>query len=98
MGGCTVLRTVRGQRSEGRRRIATRVLHRIASSSGQPTMIASAVLAVAVAKFEDHHDRQLCSNPSTYVWLMIIAIGLFALIACIFLAKYFNLWIQAKMT
>jgi uncharacterized protein YqfA (UPF0365 family) len=35
---------------------------------------------------------------STYVWFMIIAIGLFALIACIFLAKYFNLWIQAKMT
>ena len=29
---------------------------------------------------------------------MIIAIGLFSLIACIFFAKYFNLWIQAKMT
>ena len=35
---------------------------------------------------------------STYVWFMIIAIGLIALMACIFLAKYFNLWIQAKMT
>ena len=30
---------------------------------------------------------------STYVWFMIIAIGLIALMACIFLAKYFNLWI-----
>ena len=29
---------------------------------------------------------------------MISAIGFFALIASIFLAKYFNLWIQAKMT
>src|SRR5207237_3558637 len=35
---------------------------------------------------------------STYVWFMIIAIGLIALMACIFLSKYFNLWIQAKMT
>ena len=30
--------------------------------------------------------------------MLIIAIGLIALIVCIFLAKYFNLWIQAKMT
>ena len=34
----------------------------------------------------------------TYIWLLIIAIGGFALIASIFLAKYFKLWIQAKMT
>lgn len=42
------------------------------------------------------------NNPatpySTYVILGIIAIALFSLIACIFFAKYFNLWIQAKMT
>ena len=55
------------------------------------------------------HDRHLArifaqvnvppTSPwSTYVWFMIIAIGLIALMACIFLAKYFNLWIQAKMT
>ena len=38
-------------------------------------------------------------NPwTTYVWFMIIGIALFAAIICIFLAKYFNLWIQAKMT
>ena len=30
--------------------------------------------------------------------LGIIAIALFSLVACIFFAKYFNLWIQAKMT
>src|SRR5258708_39115243 len=42
---------------------------------------------------------QLNPNPwTTYVWLMMGAIGFFALIASIFLAKYFNLWIQAKMT
>src|ERR687886_695307 len=35
---------------------------------------------------------------STYVVLGIIAIALFSLVACIFFAKYFNLWIQAKMT
>ena len=43
-------------------------------------------------------ERPAGSPWSTYVWFMIIAIGLIALIACIFLAKYFNLWIQAKMT
>src|SRR5271166_3036949 len=40
-------------------------------------------------------------NPSpwqTYIWLLIIAIGGFTLIASILLAKYFKLWIQAKMT
>ena len=42
---------------------------------------------------------QLNPNPwTTIVWLMMGAIGFFALIASIFLAKYFNLWIQAKMT
>src|ERR1700722_1490329 len=42
---------------------------------------------------------QMNPNPwTTYVWLMMGAIGFFALIASIFLAKYFNLWIQAKMT
>jgi uncharacterized protein YqfA (UPF0365 family) len=35
---------------------------------------------------------------STYVVLGIIAIAFLVLIACIFFAKYFNLWIQAKMT
>ena len=35
---------------------------------------------------------------STYVVFVIIAIALFSLVACIFFAKYFNLWIQAKMT
>src|SRR3954449_3215677 len=35
---------------------------------------------------------------STYVVLGIIAIALFALVASIFFAKYFNLWIQAKLT
>src|ERR687886_1151266 len=35
---------------------------------------------------------------STYVVLGIIAIALFSLVACIFFAKYFNLWIPAKMT
>src|SRR3954451_5911372 len=35
---------------------------------------------------------------STYVVLGMIAIALFALFAFIFFAKYFNLWIQAKMT
>src|SRR5512135_2257393 len=35
---------------------------------------------------------------STYVVLGIIAISMFALVACIFFAKYFNLWIQAKLT
>ena len=34
----------------------------------------------------------------TYIGLLIIAIGGFALIISIFLAKYFKLWIQAKMT
>ena len=34
----------------------------------------------------------------TYFVLMIIGIGLFSLIVSIFFAKYFNLWIQAKMT
>jgi uncharacterized protein YqfA (UPF0365 family) len=41
-------------------------------------------------------------NPSspmiTYLTLMVIAIGLFSLVLSIFFAKYFNLWIQAKMT
>ncbi len=42
---------------------------------------------------------QMNPNPwTTIVWLMVGAIGFFALIASIFLAKYFNLWIQAKMT
>jgi uncharacterized protein YqfA (UPF0365 family) len=42
---------------------------------------------------------QINSNPwTTIVYLMMGAIGFFALIASIFLAKYFNLWIQAKMT
>src|SRR5207237_6375897 len=35
---------------------------------------------------------------ATYLVLGIIAIALFSLVACIFFAKYFNLWIQAKMT
>src|SRR4051794_34137367 len=35
---------------------------------------------------------------STYGVLGIIAIAMFSLVACIFFAKYFNLWIQAKMT
>src|SRR3954462_11637637 len=35
---------------------------------------------------------------STYVVLAIIGIAMFSLVACIFFAKYFNLWIQAKMT
>ena len=35
---------------------------------------------------------------STYLVLMIVAIALFTLVAFIFFAKYFNLWIQAKMT
>ena len=35
---------------------------------------------------------------STYVVLGIIALAFLVLIACIFFAKYFNLWIQAKMT
>ena len=38
------------------------------------------------------------SWSSTFFYMMIIAIGLIALMFCIFLAKYFNLWIQAKMT
>ena len=42
-------------------------------------------------------------KPQTSPWptifiLMILGIALVALIACIFFAKYFNLWIQAKMT
>jgi uncharacterized protein YqfA (UPF0365 family) len=38
-------------------------------------------------------------NPwQTYIWLLIILIGGFTLIISIFLAKYFKLWIQAKMT
>ena len=38
-------------------------------------------------------------NPwTTYVWLIMARSGCFALIVSIFLAKYFNLWIQAKMT
>src|SRR6516165_1476950 len=43
----------------------------------------------------------LAEAPSSwqlYVWLMMGGIGFFALIASIFLAKYFNLWIQARMT
>ncbi len=38
------------------------------------------------------------SWSSTIFYMLIIAIGLIALMFCIFLAKYFNLWIQAKMT
>src|SRR3954453_4335695 len=34
----------------------------------------------------------------TYFVLMFLAIGLVSLVVCIFFAKYFNLWIQAKMT
>src|SRR5437763_15137617 len=34
----------------------------------------------------------------TYLVLMFLAIGLISLVVCIFFAKYFNLWIQAKMT
>ena len=46
-----------------------------------------------------HLLAQMQPNPwTTYVWFMIIGIALFAAIICIFLAKYFNLWIQAKMT
>ena len=41
---------------------------------------------------------QVGPNPQTYIWLLIIAIAGFALIVSIFLAKYFKLWIQAKMT
>ena len=40
-------------------------------------------------------------NPShwpTYVVFLIFVLVGFAIILCIFLAKYFNLWIQAKMT
>jgi uncharacterized protein YqfA (UPF0365 family) len=38
-------------------------------------------------------------NPwTTYFALMLIGIGLVTIIACIFFAKYFTLWIQAKMT
>jgi uncharacterized protein YqfA (UPF0365 family) len=40
-------------------------------------------------------------NPShwpTYVLLLILVLVGFAIIVCIFLAKYFNLWLQAKMT
>ena len=37
-------------------------------------------------------------NWFTYFTLAIIAIAGFSLMACIFFAKYFNLWIQAKMT
>ena len=35
---------------------------------------------------------------STYFVLMIIGIVVFSLFVSIFFAKYFNLWIQAKMT
>ena len=38
------------------------------------------------------------SWSSTIFYMLIFFIGLIALIFCIFLAKYFNLWIQAKMT
>ena len=41
------------------------------------------------------------NNPShwpTYVVFLIIVLVGFAIILCIFLAKYVNLWIQAKMT
>ena len=38
------------------------------------------------------------SWSSTIFYMLIIAIGLIALMFCIFLAKYANLWIQAKMT
>ena len=44
---------------------------------------------------------QIKQQPSpwpTIFILMILGIGLVALIASIFFAKYFNLWIQAKMT
>ena len=40
-------------------------------------------------------------NPShwpTYVLFLILVLVLFAIILCIFLAKYANLWLQAKMT
>ncbi len=40
-------------------------------------------------------------NPShwpTYVLFLIFVLVLFAIILCIFLAKYANLWLQAKMT
>ena len=42
--------------------------------------------------------NQPINSWSTYLVLMIVAIALFSLVACIFFAKYFNLWIQAKMT
>ena len=38
------------------------------------------------------------SHWPTYILLLIFVLVLFAIILCIFLAKYFNLWIQAKMT
>jgi len=44
------------------------------------------------------HAQMNPSSWQTYVWFMIIAIAGIALMASIFLAKYFNLWIQAKMT
>jgi uncharacterized protein YqfA (UPF0365 family) len=34
----------------------------------------------------------------TYFTFMLIGIALISIMACIFFAKYFNLWIQAKMT
>src|SRR5262249_16771775 len=38
------------------------------------------------------------SPASTYFYFLIIVIAVIGLMFCIFLAKYFNLWIQAKMT
>jgi len=39
------------------------------------------------------------NTPWSFVFvILIIAIAMVALFACIFFAKYFNLWIQAKMT
>jgi len=43
--------------------------------------------------------QQITPSPwNTIVLLILGGFGFFALIASIFLAKYFNLWIQAKMT
>ncbi len=37
-------------------------------------------------------------NPATYVWFLIFVLVGIAILLCIFLAKYANLWLQAKMT
>jgi uncharacterized protein YqfA (UPF0365 family) len=66
-------------------------------------------VAGKLARPESHQARgptmiavllaEVNANPwKLYVWLIMSAIGLFALIASMFLAKYFNLWIQARMT